>query len=339
MLGAALAAVLVLAASKPVKAAGSRLTPVPLPGAGGGVGFDDLGYASSLGKVLVPGGRTGKLYLIEPRSRRVRAIGGFSAHASYDGGHDEGVTSADEGAGLLFAADRDARTLDVVDPAKRAVVASVKLAGGPDYVRYCAPTREVWVTEPGSERIEIFSLSTGAAPALRKTGELAVPGGPESLVIDAARGRAWTNSWGGRTYAVGLKRRRILARWDNGCRGSRGLALDEGRGWVFVGCAEGKAVVLDAARGAVLSSLASGKGVDIIAYSPRARRLYLPGARSATLAVMSVSASGALSLLRVLPTARGSHCAAADGQGGVWICDPDRGRLLYLDDRDQRSQR
>ena len=85
-------------------------------------------------------------------------IGGFSAKPDYGGGHDESVTSADEGGGFLFATDRTSGRLEVVDPAARRIVAGSKLGGSPDYVRYVAPTEEVWVTEPDSERIEIFRL-------------------------------------------------------------------------------------------------------------------------------------------------------------------------------------
>ncbi|MDE2293607.1 MAG: hypothetical protein KGL53_16110 [Elusimicrobia bacterium] len=306
--------------------------PVPVPGGKGGVGFDDLGYAAGLDRVLVPAGRTGRLLLADPRTRKLTAVAGFSAQARYRGGHGQSVTSADYGAGLLFATDRTARLVEVLSPKRLREAAAAPLGAEPDYVRYAGPTSEVWVTEPGRERIEVFSLSTGPAPALRPAGVIEVPGGPESLVVDAARGRAYTNLWDGGTRAIDLRSRRVGARWDNGCSGSRGLALDEGRGWVFVGCAEGRGVVLDAEHGGrVLGEAAAGAGVDIIAYDPGRRLLYLPGAESGTLTAAAVSRAGALSKVGAMPTAAGAHCAAVDGRGGVWVCDPRGGRLLYLD--------
>ena len=75
-----------------------------------------------------------------------------------------------------------------------------------------------------------------------------------------------------------------------------------------------------------------GSGVDVIAYNPALSHLYLPGAKSATMAIMKVTNEGVLSQLGVVETAPDAHCAAADDLGGIWICDPDQGRLLFLKD-------
>ncbi len=87
-------------------AASGTITPtsLPLPGGKSGIGFDDMGFAPSLHKVLVPAGRSGNLDLIDPDTKQVTAIGGFSSRTSFGGGHGEGVTSADEGRGLLSPA-------------------------------------------------------------------------------------------------------------------------------------------------------------------------------------------------------------------------------------------
>src|SRR5438445_6965527 len=78
-----------------------ELTPIALPGGEGGIGFDDLGFSSSLHRVLVPAGRTGTLDLIEPDNLQVQSIRGFggssSAIGAFRGGHGEGITSVDEG--------------------------------------------------------------------------------------------------------------------------------------------------------------------------------------------------------------------------------------------------
>src|SRR6266849_4455432 len=131
-------------------AASAAITPTPLalPGGEGGIGFDDMGFAPSIHKVLVPAGRSGNLDLIDPDTKQVTAIGGFSSRKSFGGGHGQGVTSADEGRGILFATDRDAKQLIVIDPKTLSIIATAPLASGPDYVRYVAATNEVWVTEP-----------------------------------------------------------------------------------------------------------------------------------------------------------------------------------------------
>lgn len=306
-------------------------TPIPLPGGEGGIGFDDLTFSPRLHRVIAPAGRTGNLDLIDPATREITAIPGFSTASGFGGGHGQGTTSADEGRGLIFASDRSKRMLLVVDPAKREVIASTALAAGPDYVRFVAATGEVWVTEPGAQQIEIFSVPEHGAPVHAAT--VRVPGGPESLVIDATRGRAYTHLWKDETVAIDLKTRAIVDRWKNGCEGSRGIALDEEHGLLFAGCDEGKATAIDLKKGgAVVSSQPTGKGVDVIAYAPRLKHLYVPGEESATLSVLAVSAEGKLSTVASVPTAKGAHCVAADDRGGAWICDPHHGRLLLYQD-------
>jgi hypothetical protein len=310
---------------------GRAPTPVALPDGAPGIGFDDLRYASGLHKVLAPAGRTGKLDLVDPATRAVTAIAGFSVDPKYGGGHDDSVTSADEGAGWLFATDRTKQSVAVVDAASATIKSSVKLAAGPDYVRFVAKTGEVWVSEPDGEQIEIFKLDGGA---LKSIARIKVAGGPESLVIDASRGRAYSNLWKSTTVAIDLDKRAIVERWENGCGGSRGLALDEKRGWVFVGCAEGRAVVLDAAHGGkVLASEKSATGVDIVDYNAALAHLYVPGGKSAAMTVFAVAPSGALSKLGEVPTAAGAHCVVADERAQAWVCDPSHGRLLLVEDR------
>jgi hypothetical protein len=210
-------------------------------------------------------------------------------------------------------------------------VASAPLESEPDYVRWVPREGEIWVTEPGAQQIEIFRLPEGAAPTPVRAGAVAVPGGPESLVIDTARGRAYTNRWSGTTVAVDLAKREVSERWSNGCTGSRGLALDAERGFLFVGCAEGKASVVDLGHdGEVLDTFSHGSGVDIIAFDPVRSRLYLPGGRSASMAVLGVSDAGQLSLVATARTASRAHCVTVDGQGRAWVCDPVGGRLLVF---------
>jgi hypothetical protein len=308
-------------------------TAIALPGGAGEIGFDDMGFARGLRKVIVPAGRTGNLVLIDPDTRAITAIAGFTT-SSAGAGHGDGTTSADEGGGLLFASDRSTRRLAVVDPAKGTIVADAPLAGGPDYVRYVEATNEVWVTEPSSKQIEVFALPRQGTPTPTSAGFIRFDDGPESLVIDGTRKRAYTHQWGGKSHAVDLASRKIVATWNNGCSGSRGIALDEKKGFLFAGCEEGKAVVLDVAHdGRVLGSLSPGvAGVDIIAYNATLSHLYLPGESSGTLAIVAVSSSGALSMLAIAKAATGSHCASADDRSNVWVCDPERGQVLVYHD-------
>jgi hypothetical protein len=223
--------------------------------------------------------------------------------------------------------------VNVVDPAAKQIVAQAKLGGGPDYVRWVAPLHEVWVTEPGEKAIETFRLEGKSPPILTRTGKIEVPDGPESLEIDADRRRAYSNTWHDSTVAVDLDSRKIAARWKNGCRGARGLALDAQRGFAFVGCEEGKAVALDVGHdGKILGTVRTGKGADVIAFSGKLSHLYVPGGDSANLTVVGVRAGGDLEVLGTVPAAPDAHCATADDAGNAYICDPGKGRLLVFRD-------
>jgi len=307
--------------------------PLPLPDGGGGIGFDDLRYDRGANRLLIPAGRTGNVDLIDPATGAVTPISGFTKVARYDQGHGQSVTSVDVGEGYLFATDRDALQLAVVDVKKRTLVLRVPLASAPDYVRYVAPTREVCVTEPGRKRIEVFTLSKAAPPVPTHARFIDAPGGPESLAIDPRRARAYTHKWKDATMAIDLASHQIVATWRAGCGDPRGIALDEARGFLLVGCEDGTATVLDVEHdGRVLSTVKSGNGVDIIAYDAQRAHLYLPGDESATLAIIGVSAKGALSILGVVPTAKDAHCVTTDEHGNAYVCDPRRGQLLIVRD-------
>jgi hypothetical protein len=205
----------------------------------------------------------------------------------------------------------------------------------------------VWVTEPDAEQIELFTLAgatpkhgTGAAP--KHAATIAIPGGPESLVIDGARGRAYAHLWAGKTVAIDVRARRVVATWPNGCVGSRGIALDGARGLLFSGCKEGRATAVDVnpdGNGALRGTVQAGAGIDVIAYDAARAHLYLPGATSATLSIVAVSPTGAMSPLARFPTAQGAHCVAVDDRGGIWVCDPRAGRLLRFQDPSAPSGR
>lgn len=308
-------------------------TTVGLPGGGPGIGFDDLRYSAALHRVLAPAGRAGTLALVDPDSLAVTTVPGFSASNSYDGSHDFGATSVDEGRGVLFVTDRTSQTLDVVDPSAGTIASTVGLAASPDYLRYVAATGEVWVTEPSASQIEIFALSSTSPPVATSVATIPVTNGPESLVIDQAAGRAYTHRWQSTTVVLDVRTRAPVAEWPNGCAASRGLAVDETRGLFFAGCSEGTVSVLDAAHGgAVLSSIARGAGYDVIGYAPSLGHLYLAGSACRCLVVLGVSASGGLSFLGRFDATSSAHCAAADDRGHAWVCDPDGGRLLRIDD-------
>lgn len=305
--------------------------PVELPDGSPGIGFDDLRYSASLHRVLVPSGRSGRLNLVDPDTLEVQSITGFSVIGDYSGGHDDGATSVDEALGRLYVTDRTRQSLALVDLASNSIATEVPLGAGPDYVRFVPAMNELWVTEPGAERIEIFALDADGTP--RPDATIDVPNGPESLVIDGARGRAYTHRWQKTTVAIDVSTRAVVAEWPNGCAASRGIAVDESRGWLFSGCNEGTAALLDIDHdGKVLSTLERGSDFDVIGYNPALGHLYLAGGACGCLVMAGVTAAGQLTFLERRTAAASTHCAAADDVGHAWVCDPDRGRLWRVTD-------
>jgi DNA-binding beta-propeller fold protein YncE len=292
-----------------------------------------LWFSSELHAVLAPAGGTGCVELFDSVSVARTSLCGIGPGGGYAGAHGEGTTSADFGAGFVFAIDRSSQSLQVVDPKTKQIASKAPLAGGPDYVRWVASRREIWVTEPDEEQIEVFSLVSEAPPTLSRAGTIAVKGGPESLVIDADHNRAFTHLWRGSTVQINIADRTVSAAFANGCNGSRGIALDSARGQLFAGCTEGKAVVLDIDHGGkVISSVDTPSGVDIISVNVTLHHLYVPAASDGSVAVLGVGSGGKLAKFGVFQAAKGTHCATGDDHGRVWVCAPDTGSLMVFDD-------
>jgi hypothetical protein len=324
----AILAALVLTGCRPMPPPGVET--IEIPDGDPGIGFDDLQFSTQYG-VLVPAGRTGTIALIDPATRKVTTIGGFGAEPLRFAGHNQGPTSMDAGGGFFFVVDRTRAELAVVEAGSQQIVGRVAVAGPPDYVRYVEQTNEAWVTEPDAEQLEVFSLE-GGHPS--RAALLPIPGGPESLIIDHQRDRAYAHLWGGATIAIDVHARSVVAQWDNGCFGSRGIALDEAHGLVVAACAEGRLAVLDAAHdGATLSSLSPGaEGLDVIGYAAALGHLYAPGSTNTTLSIVDLAADGTLTLLGTTPTIEGASCATADDRGNAYVCDVENGELLVFPD-------
>jgi hypothetical protein len=303
---------------------------VAIPGADGqGIGFDDMQFSPALG-VIVPGARTGHIDLIDPDTLAVRPVGAFSMSSAYTGGHDVGVTTAVDTGRWLVAMDRDTQTLYVVDPATGAFVAQAPLGHPSDYVRWVASAHEVWVSSPDAGVIDVFTLAD--PPALAPLTAIAVPDGPESLVIDDAHGRAYTNALGSGVFAIELASHAIAARWRNDCDTGAGIALDPALGVLFSQCTEGKIVALRTDTGSITSEAWPSDHADVIAYSPSLRHVYVPSGIDAHVAIVGVAADGELATLGYTDGALLGFCATTDDAGRSFVCDPRHGGVFARDD-------
>lgn len=300
----------------------------------GSVGFDEITWAPGLHRLIVPAGGTGRVHLIDPSSGASESIDGFARSNALRGGHTQGPTSAAEADGYVVTIDRTAKRVVVFDPVTLTIVAGRDLDATPDYVRWEPGAREVWVTEPDAERIEVFSLDMKRGEeAFERVATIEIAGGPEALVFDHPRGRAYTNLWRGVTAVIDLATHTVRGAFANGCQGSRVLAIDEPRALLFSACAEGQVTTMDLAHGGqVTSKLAYAEGMDSLAYDARRGLVHAPSAIKGTMATIAVGSAGELTLVSEITTAKGASCVAVDGDGGVWICDPADGRVLSVRD-------
>jgi hypothetical protein len=257
--------------------------------------------------------------------------------ATYTGDSSFGVTSADEGNGIVYATDRTSQMLYVVDPGQKAIVASVGVAATPGYVRYVSPTKEVWITEPDQAQIEIFTLGSSEKTAPTHAAFIPVPGGPQSLEIDAmlstdggGSGVAYTQT-ATNTVAIDVATRTVTGQWTNGCMMSEGLAVDSMNGWVISACAEGKVFVLST-QGTTIGSVSVLAGVGQVTYDPQRQRLYVPSAMSSAIGVVSLGTNGLPTLLGSVTTTGSGACAVTAGGGAVYACAPSQGDLLFVHD-------
>jgi hypothetical protein len=316
--------------------------PLALPDGAPGIGFDDMIYSPELKKLLVPAGRTGNVYLIDPITLEITTISGFSKTTMFTlGKHRSGSTAADYGGGKIFAIDNETKTVRVVDPQTNMITFSSMLAAPPDYVRWVETTGEIWVTGPNNPGvtqsanpgIEVFTVPADAAPM--HAAMIPTSNGPEALAVDNTRHRVYTNAFQGGTYAIDMTQRAIVETWKNGCSGlTVDAELDEVRGFLMIVCANpGRVAVLDVAKGgAQLGEVSSGAGLDVSAYNVSLHHLYVAGQTSKDLSIIAVSAAGVPTLLGKVATAAGSQMVASDEYGNAWVGDPGGARLLKVRD-------
>jgi len=302
--------------------AGSSARAVDLPGAEDTIDFDDIVYSATLGRVIVPAGRSG-LYLIDPRTSDAQRLG-----------HVGSADSADEGAGMVFVAERDRRAITGLDAGTGRSTFSLDVGTPIDYVRYVEPG-ELWVTEPAASPsgVEIFKLSTDRESAPRHVGFIAVPDGPEALTVSPQLASAFTHA-GTDLVALDLRSRSVTARWPTGCSGTHGFPqIDTRRHLALASCSrDGTVSLLSLGDGRRLGRFAAGGGDALPAYSRTAGHFYVRGDPGRKLSTLKATKSG-LTEVDHVRVPRVGHCLTADDVGHYWTCDAEHGRVLRFDDR------
>jgi len=183
----------------------------------------------------------------------------------------------------------------------------------------------VWVTTPRDESLQILDVKDPAAPKL--SGSIKLPGEPEGYAVDVEKGLVFTNLEDkNRTLAIDAKSRKVTSTWEPGCseKGPRGLAVDPGRGLLFVACTDG-VVSLDEKSGARKGRIDTGAGVDNIDYV--GQRVYASAGQAEKLTVAEVAADGSFKPVATEPVGKGSRVVVATSDGTAYAADSGGGQL------------
>jgi DNA-binding beta-propeller fold protein YncE len=313
-------------------AAAPAASSIQLPG-GPPVSMDYLAYDAGNDRVWVPAGNTGQVDVIDARTGRVTAVGGFQTAKvmGRDGKEREvGPSSATVGDGRVYVGNRAGSQVCALDAKTLERRGCVTLPTPPDGLAWVATTKEVWVTAPRDGSILVLDATSGGAPSL--VGRIPVAH-PEGYAVDADRGLFYTNmEEEDRTVVIDARRRAVVGSWGAGCGagGPRGLALDARRRHLFVACPH-SVRVLDAAKGgALLGELEVGEGPDNIDYSERLHTIYAAAGRGGRLTAAEIDAQGKPTRTWSAPSPEGGRVVVVDAGGAAYVADSKGGRIVVF---------
>jgi outer membrane protein assembly factor BamB len=313
---------------------GFDLTSVPLPGApADGLFLDYLAVDHARHRVWVPAGGTGSADVIDAQTLDLTRVENFpTAEIERNGTKRKvGPSSATVGDGVVYVGNRGDSSVCAVDATTLVKGACVTLPSMPDGVAYVASSKEVWVTTPRDQSIEILDVSNPSAP--KTAGRIALEGDPEGYAVDDARGFFYTNLEDkDRTLQIDIATRAVTATWMPECgeAGPRCLVIDPSGELLVVACTD-HVEVLDVGRdGAILSKLETGDGVDSFDYLPARRSLYVAASRAATLTIAHLDESGRLESTAVIPTSLGARNAVVTADGVAFIAVGPEGKILVV---------
>jgi DNA-binding beta-propeller fold protein YncE len=322
-----------------------ELTPIALPGASGVVSLDYFAYDRSTGKLWVPASNTGNVDVIDENSDVVSQVSGFKTGEVELRGRKVplGPTAVSIGDGVVYIGNRGDSSLCVIDAQSlkredclEVAPASAGPAAAPDAVVYVAAARELWITTgappigvPSADKtIQVFDALEPRHLKLKL--KILLDGSAEGYAVDNQRGVFYTNIEElGKTVAIDVRSHKVVAEWkvhDD----LQGVALDSGRGFLFVACGD-HVVSLDVAHGGrLIDSMVTGPGLDNIDFSRDKKVLYAAASVTATLSIIDVADDGKFHLKALVPTVKGARGVVAGKGETAYLIDPAQGRILKL---------
>jgi|SRR5215831_2020691 len=319
-----------------------ELKPISLPGATGAVALDYFAHDRATGKLWVPASNTGSVDIIDESTGAVSQITGFKTGEIERRGRKiiVGPTAASVGNGVVYIGNRGDATLCVIDGKTlvrgECVPISADHTVTPDGVVYVAAARELWVTlrvksgdSAPAKSIAIFDTSD--AHHLKPKARIPLEHLAEGYAVDNQHGLFYTNiEEAGKTVAIDVHSRKVVATWNPGSTDLQGLALDTARRFLFVACGD-YVVSLDAGHdGKVIDSIMTGPGLDNIDYSEDAKLLYAAASQAATLTIAEIDDQGKFHLKATVPTVKGARGVISAKGETAYLIDPAEGRILKM---------
>jgi hypothetical protein len=308
----------------------SKAHPIALlgPNNPGRVSMDYLGYDEVTDSVWVPGGNTGKVFVIDARTEHLRSVDGFPVRDA--DGRVLGPSSVSFGPHVAFVGNRADSTVCAVNTSTLKRGGCITLASTPDGLAYAANTREVWATTPRTHSIALLGVTESG---LKEAGRIELDGQPEGYAVDTKRARFFTNLEDkDETLAIDLATHAVKARWKTGCgaKGPRGMAIDVERGLLFVACTSGLVAFSLDREDAQVGAGATGEGVDNPSIAVGLKRVFAAAGTAGALSIFEYGQDGGLSPLRNWKTASGVRVVVADKLGKAFAADSAGGRIWVL---------
>lgn len=234
--------------------------------------------------------------------------------------------------GLLLMTHTSASALDVVDPAKRRVVAQVVNLQSPRGIAVDERNGKVYIAQEGNNSIAVISFD-----GWQVTGTIPVAAAPTSLLLDDSGQRLyWTSSLNNTLSVVDLTTRQTTA--TAALDGQpQAMVWDPDREVVFVTLQDQRQVVAVDPKLQVVSRFTlQGSQPTGLAYDRVSRRLYV----AVRYGVLSISAENGTETNRVAAPAgvdrlwldSASSTLYAAGSGSLLVMRAENGRLAALDE-------
>jgi hypothetical protein len=302
-------------------------TAIPLASSSAAIALGQMTYLPDLDRLVVPLGAQGGMALVDAATRRVTLVPGFPTEWPRRG---DGVTCAGEGDGRLFALDRRAAALLVLDPRSGRPTVVKPMAADSECLVFSANTREIWVSQPARHQIEILAFLRPDFPNPVHRMFVPVAGEIRALLADTVQPVVYVLlGQPGMVVALDARSHQETGRWDLGCRGGSQLALDAERGLLFASCDNRDILTPAASRSGLTLGRLAGVG-EPVAYSATKHMLYAWNDRNGTLAIVTTDDERRPAVLARSSLAPGARSAALDRRGQLWITDPAGARLLLF---------